>query len=347
MLRDSLPLMRERGVSASILLLSGSGSEIRNDIEGNGFEVHGSRVRNLLSPAQVPEIRRCIDRVKPDIVHVHLFPALYWTALARPQRDPRIVFTEHNTNNRRRGQALLRPVENFIYRRYTKIICISEGVRRGLIEWQPWISERTVVVHNGVDVKRMSVAEPALREMLHPGTGPGDRLLVMVASFSGKKDHATVIRALSLLPGRFRLLLPGEGPTKESMMNLTEELGLGNRVSFPGNSRDIPGILRACDYAVQSSRWEGFGLAAVEAMAAGIPLLASRVEGLSEVVGDAGVLFEPGNHQVLADAILDLERHPLSKEEFRARGLARANEFRMENMVEKLISVYKAVMGRA
>ncbi|MFO7626678.1 MAG: glycosyltransferase [Candidatus Fermentibacteraceae bacterium] len=347
LLRDSLPLMRDRGLSVSILILSDHDEEILKDIEGMGFNVLRSRARDLSSPAQVPQIRRLLKSADPDIVHVHLFPALYWTALACPRKGPGMVYTEHSTTNRRREFSFLRPVETLIYRRYERIICISDGVRRALLSWLPSLARRTVVVHNGVDIQRIRRARPAIREEFHPGCAPGDRLLVMVASFSRKKDQATVIRALGLLPMNFCLLLPGDGPAREDMKSLASGLGLGDRVSFPGNRPDIPDILKACDYAIQSSISEGFGLAAVESMAAGLPVLASRVSGLSEVVGDAGILFEPGNPEALACAILEVEKNGGTREALITRGLKRADRFRMENMVDNLISIYGTVRGRS
>jgi len=347
LLRDSLPHMRDRGIQVSVLLLSEHGEEILEEIEGMGFRVLRSRARELSSPAQVPEIRRSLKTVGPDIVHVHLFPALYWTALACPRKGPGMVYTEHSTTNRRRGLPFLRPLETLIYRRYKRIICISDGVRGELLSWCPSLAGRAVVVHNGVDIQRIRMARPVSRQELIPGCDPGDRLLVMAASFSRKKDQATVIRALGLLPGNFRLLLPGDGPTMEGMKRLAGGLGLGQRVSFPGNRPDIPGILKACDYAVQSSRAEGFGLAAVESMAAGVPVFASRVSGLSEVVGDAGILFEPGNHEALAEAILGIDGHGRSRESLSMKGLERAEHFRMERMVDNLISIYGTVSGRS
>lgn len=347
LLRGSLPLLRERGVTAAILVLSGDGRDMSNDMVEEGIRVLRSRAGRLSSPAQVPEVRRLLKSFDPDIVHVHLFPSLYWTALACPGNGPPMVYTEHSTMNRRRGLPFLRPVETLIYRRYIRIICISEGVRGSLLSWNPSLSRRAVVVHNGIDIQRIRGAEPANRAELCPGCAPGDRLLVMAASFTRKKDQATVIRTLGHLPECFRLVLPGDGPTIGEMKRLAGDLGLAARVGFPGHCTDIPGILKACDYGIQSSNHEGFGLAAVESMAAGIPLFASRIPGLSEVVGDAGILFRPGDHRELAQAILETDRQEGAWVNLSQKGMERAERFRIENMVEKLLNIYGSVLERA
>lgn len=330
-----------------MLLLSETGAQIMQDIEKTGFRVLRTRAKGLMSPGQLPEIRRLLKSASPDLVHVHLFPSLYWMALACPRNGPAMVCTEHSTTNRRRELPFLRPLERFVYRRYQRIICISEGVRGALLSWNPSLSQRTVTVHNGVDLKRIESAQPADREEIFPGCCPGEKLLVMAASFSRKKDQATVIRALRILPERFRLILPGEGPAMENMKRLAGELGLDRRVNFPGNLADMPGILKACDYAIQSSVSEGFGLAAVESMAAGLPLFASRVPGLSEVAGDAGVLFRQGDHEELARVVLEIDMNADRREELVKRGLERAERFRMENMADGLVSVYETVLGRS
>ncbi|WP_082021825.1 glycosyltransferase family 4 protein [Sphingobacterium sp. T2] len=109
----------------------------------------------------------------------------------------------------------------------------------------------------------------------------------------------------------YYLLLVGDGVRKNELVKLVNENNLGNRVHFLGVRNDVNSILKSVDYVVVSSHWEGFGLAAVEGMAAQKPVLASNVKGLGEVVNGAGILFEKGNEQSLAENILTLHSNPL------------------------------------
>jgi glycosyltransferase involved in cell wall biosynthesis len=125
----------------------------------------------------------------------------------------------------------------------------------------------------------------------------------MAASFRGSKDQKTLVRAMKWLPEYYYLLLLGCGNKEQEIKAVTSNSNLDHRVRFLGFRKDIPEIMKACDIYVQSSWWEGFGLVAAEAMAAGLPVVASNVEGLSEVVGSSGLLFEPGNPEELAKKI--------------------------------------------
>lgn len=343
LLRDSLPLVRQSCERVSLLTLSGTEPSIREELRREGIRVFHTGAPSLKSPGQVKGIRRVLGRERPDIVHVHLFPSLYWAALAAGSSS--LVYTEHNTWNRRRARALLRPVEAMVYRRYRRISCISEEAGKALIRWIPGIRPRVRVIHNGIATERFLNAAPSPIRREDPVLRERGEIVIMASSFTEKKDHATLIRALALLPRTFALLLPGDGPARGRAVSLADEMGLGNRVVFPGNRNDIPSLMKACDYAVQSSRWEGFGLAAVEAMASGLPVIASRVPGLTEVVRGAGLLFEAGNPEELASAIMGLRGDEELRKRMVSLGFERAQSFHIREMVRKQIGLYRDVLG--
>ena len=111
----------------------------------------------------------------------------------------------------------------------------------------------------------------------------------MVARFSEQKDQPTLIKAIKELPENVHLLLIGEGTLKQKNENLAKEIGVSDKVHFLGFRNDVERILKTVDIVVLSSNWEGFGLAAAEGMAAGKPVIASKVEGLREIVDGYGL----------------------------------------------------------
>ena len=125
----------------------------------------------------------------------------------------------------------------------------------------------------------------------------------MVGRFSEAKDQATIIKSMKYISEDVHLLLVGEGPLKDYNKRLAEDIGVSNKVHFLGFRSDVERILKTSDIIIQSSNWEGFGLAVVEGMAAGKPVISSGVPGLKEVVEGAGVLFEQGNDIELAGKI--------------------------------------------
>ena len=164
----------------------------------------------------------------------------------------------------------------------------------------------------------------------------------MVAGFRPQKDQDTLIRAMALLPDNFRLWLVGDGERRSGLESLIAELGLLNRVNLLGIRTDIPDILEQSDICVLSSHWEGFGLAAVEAMAAGRPVIASDVDGLRDVVKDAGVLFAQSDPNALASHIDALCSNNQLYQMTASKCQARAKLFDISIMANKYNELYMA-----
>lgn len=237
-----------------------------------------------------------------DIVHVHLFPALYWVALAKffSSASCKLVLTEHSTFNNRQSLKILKWIERFIYSRYDAIVAISEGVSLYFKSYLG-VKYKFFVINNGVNVKNIQQGEIIDREQLNLTYQA--KLIVQIGRFYSQKDQKTLIKALTLLPDDFYVIFVGDGPLLEEHRKLVQHYNLLKRVLFLGVRDDAISILKASDIVVMSSNYEGFGLAAVEGMAAGKPVVASNVEGLSKIVEGAGLLFEPHNEKDLAAKI--------------------------------------------
>lgn len=319
---------------------------------GMEIDVLGLARDSLVSrynPAALWKIRRRIRREGIRIVHSHLFPTQFWTALACAglgAAKPRLVTTEHNSFNRRRKHPLLRPLDRWTYGRYDRIVCVSPLVRDNLIAWlAPREGDRSrfVVIGNGVDVEAFRTAVPYRPEELGLPGGPGIRLLCMASRFAEAKDHKTLVAALAALPGNVHLLLAGDGPLKEACVSFAESLGLGARVHFLGFRNDVARILKTADIVVLSSHWEGLSLAAIEGMASGRPFLASDVEGLAPMVEGAGLLFPEGDAAALAGAVRRLLDDPALYEEISDKCLRRAEKYGITEMVEQHRELYRTL----
>lgn len=278
-----------------------------------------------------------------DIIHAHLFPSGYYTVMAARGLGKPIFYTEHSTHNRRRDKKFLRPLERLVYSKYTIIAAISEPVNNSLAEWlrSAKIASRIVTIENGVDLSffRDSISPDGSLENTLPVNGR--TRLIMVARFTASKDHATVMRAVSLLKDKdIELVFVGDGDTMESCKEIAGQLELGERCIFLGSRHDIPKLLKESHIGIQSSNWEGFGLAAVEMMASGLPVIASDVSGLSDVARGAGLLFPKGDAEALADRITEL-LDPMRYNEIREKCLKRAAKYDLSQTVEGYIRLYK------
>lgn len=189
----------------------------------------------------------------------------------------------------------------FVYSRYDRIIAISEGVHSMLIDNLESLKYRILVIKNGVDTFKISRTKSISKNEL--GISQSSIVITQVAKFNIQKDRKTLLRALRLLPQEYYVLFVGDGRLLDEHREMVKLLNLENRAHFLGIRNDVPVILKMSDIIVMSSNYEGFGLAAVEGMAAGKPLIASNVPGLSEVVRGAGILFEVHDEQEFAKDI--------------------------------------------
>lgn len=280
---------------------------------------------------------------KYDIVHVHLFPALYWAAIAKmiSFSKTKLIFTEHSTNNRRLSDPKFRFVDKFIYKFYSKIICISPEVKKQIEVMLKIPVNKLEVVTNGIDVEKIGRALPAQRADFNYSNE--DVILIMVAGFRIEKDHETLIGAVKELPSNYKLLLVGDGYRRKEIEDFINKIDVVSRVCLAGIRMDVPSLLKMSDVAVLSSHWEGFGLAAAEAMAAGIPVIASNVEGLSQVVDGGGLLFEKGNVEELKNNVLSVTQNKDYYESLVANGRKKVLEYDINELVKKTAGIYQCL----
>jgi glycosyltransferase involved in cell wall biosynthesis len=251
-------------------------------------------------------IWKCMRKGNYDLVHAHLFPVQLWVAMAgfaMGGKRPRLATTEHNTQNRRRKIRALRGLDRWMYRQFDLVFAVSQTVCDNLLAWlEPPLDcrKKFLVVENGVDLERFYTASPYMREEMGLSLQKSDKLICMASRFVPAKDQETLIRTIKLLPENVHLLLAGDGPLKDACIRVAEQEQVSNRVHFLGFRNDMDRLLKSMDVVVLSSHWEGFSLAAIEAMASGTPLVASDVEGLGDIVGGAGLLFKEGDSEALA-----------------------------------------------
>lgn len=276
---------------------------------------------------------------KHDVIHVHLFPSFYIVGLlALFFSNKKFIYTEHNTYNRRRNWKY-KFIEHFMYSKYTYITCISKGSKSNLVSWIG-NQQKIKLIYNFVNLDALFNAKKYTKIEL--GFNEADKLIVMVGSFSGnQKDQKTLINTLFLLPKHFKLLLIGDGDLRGKNEEFVLNSGLINRVHFLGNRADVYNILKACDYGVLSSNWEGFGLVALEYMACGLPSLGSNVEGLNEIIADKNCLFEVGDSKKIAHILLSIDNDNKKRENIIRIQNNKLNQYDIKEIMRETIKLYK------
>ena len=276
------------------------------------------------------------------IVHAHLTWPLYHLALLRREIIRPIVFTEHNTYNRRRQWQWLRPLERAVYRRYDQLIAISDGVEEALIHWlgDRELSARIDTIHNGSRMLPLHYREPRLAGVVR---------LVSVGSLSSQKGFDVALRAIARLGNKVeRYTIVGEGPERERLEMLVQQLGLQDKVRLPGYCDDVVPFLHEADLGLIPSRWEGFGLVAVEALSTGLPLVASDVPGLRSIVADceAAVLAPPDNTTELENQIRYAVDNIVSRDGVGSAARVQAEQYTIDAMVVQYADLYRKLAAK-
>lgn len=222
-----------------------------------------------------------------------------------------------------------------------RIICVSEYDRRLALQYGVGRPEQLVTVHNGI---------PPVADSLwaKPGEG-GNVRLVMVARFSPPKDPFLLLRALAGLKGcTWELWFVGGGELEELAREESTRLGLGDRVCFLGTRRDVAELLARCHIFVLISNWEGLPLTVLEAMRAGLPVVASDVGGVGEAVVDGvtGFLVPRGDVRLLRERLKVLLENPELRARMGAAGYERFRKhFTVDRMVARTKEVYYEVLS--
>jgi len=321
-----LPALRERGLDVGFLGLDDPSLAPDPFYEALSVPFRRLRAPRDIDPALAWQVRKATRGA--DLVHTHLVHAdVYGSFGARL-----LVSTKHNDDPFRAGP--FRFVERVLARRTARIIAITRALARFQVERVGLPAAKIEVVPYGLD-------EPPRAWGANPPdpVPPGARVLLCVCRLERQKGVDTAVAALAHLPDAHLVVL-GEGPERGELETLARRLGVP--VYLPGRVPDVAAWLRRADVLVHPVRWEGFGLAVLEAMLAGLPVVATRVSALPELVVDGvtGLLVPPDDPSSLARAV---ERVLASPSHYGEQGLARARaEFSVAQMVNRTLAVYES-----
>jgi glycosyltransferase involved in cell wall biosynthesis len=290
------------------------------------------------------ELTALARRERPHIVHVNSAKAGALGRLAGwLARVPIRIYTVHGwafTAHGGASSALYRWAERVLRPLTTTTICVAESERRAGLDAGTCGEATTVVIHNGVELPSAGAVEPR----------PGPYRLVTVGRLQAPKDPLTLIRALAELGRPGEAVIAGDGPDRPAVEREVRRLGLESAVRLAGERDDVAELLAEADLFVLSTRSEGLPLSILEAMAAGLPVVASDVGGVPELVVDreTGFLVPPGDPHALAAAIERLLDDPDLRGRFGAAGRARVStHFDLASAQRAHLDLYRALLADA
>jgi glycosyltransferase involved in cell wall biosynthesis len=342
-----LPALRERGVDARFLGLDVDGTDaprFYRELREVGVPFEHVRCTHDINPRMAAGVTRAVRRIRPDLLHTHLVHGDIYGAIASLSSGIPFVSTRHNDDRYLMGP--FRHVDRFFARRCRRIIAISDAVRR-FLEDAGLPRHKLLTIHYGLDELP---AEPSERTPEELGVPPDAPLVLAVGRLIAQKDHPTLLRAFARVHEEHpeaRLAILGSGPLEQETRRLVAHLGLDAAVILPGRQAPREWLERAMVFA-HSSAWEGFGIVLLEAMLAGLPVVATRISAVPEIVADGktGILVEPADAEALAAAVVRLLGDPELARSLGHAGLSRAHaEFSVARMTDETLAAYEAAVA--
>ncbi|HEY5057718.1 MAG TPA: glycosyltransferase family 4 protein [Gaiellaceae bacterium] len=281
-------------------------------------------------------LARLVRTLRADVVHTHLVHADVYGGAAARIRGIRLVSTKHNDDPFRTGA--FRFVERGLARLAERIVTITDSLHRFTVDEVGVPAAKVETIRYGMDELPQAWGENP------PDDVPaGSRVLLGVARLTPQKGIDVAVRALATLPDDTVLVVLGEGPERARLELLARELGVARRVVLPGRVPDVAAWLRRATVLVHPARWEGFGLGVLEAMLAGLPVVASDVSSLPELVVDGvtGILVRPDDPSALGLGIARALEEPAR---FGTAGRERARtEFSVARMADRTAALYRSL----
>ena len=326
------------------------GEQLRNE----GFPVHVIGRRPGVDWRSALQLGSFLRRERVDVIHAHQYGPFFYSVTARLlHRNASLLFTEHgrfHPDYRSRKRVVY---NRLLLERRDKLVGVGESVRQSLIDVEGMPADRVGVIYNGIDLDEFvpSAGRNDVRQSL--GISDDEFVIIQVARLDPIKDHATALAALDRLRlrhPRVRLVLVGDGPQASAIREIVDQRRLQNHVIQLGLRNDIANLLSAADAGLLTSHSEGIPLALIEAMAVGMPIVATAVGGVPEIVQRdvTGFLTQIGDSQALADALSRLCENPALCKRMSVLGRERAKSvFSQTRMDEDYRGAYAELLHNA
>ena len=330
--------LNKRGLNSFIIYFSNPRNTELNNWE---FVLKSNSSRSFINIFLVYKIiKKLKSKYKKLILHSHLTWPFFYIALIKNCSSIIKIHTEHNTFNKRRNFPFLRYLEKFLYRRYNYIICISNSTKNNLEKWlkESIPKNKCKVIYNGSRFFKKSSRTNKKKEKIR---------LVSIGSLTYQKGFDIAIKSINLCRDKVeKYIIYGEGPEKSKLQKLINELKLEDIVSIQGYRQDIDMINLNSDLALITSRWEGFGLVAIEFLSAGIPVIASSIDGLREILNECKVakLVHEINEYMFAQAINTENLLNLESSLRKQLAINYSKNFSLNKMFDNYINVYNKLL---
>lgn len=341
-------------------LVAGPPDELLAEIRAAGFRTFPVPLKGELDPIQdlrsVSLLVSLLRRERVTILHAHGAKAGLVGRLAGLwARTPILLVTVHNSifaaEWPRWKKRVFAAAEAILARWTSRIITVSEALRQEIIKCEKLRPAQLVTIYNGIEPDLFCLRENREALRSHLGLPVNQPVVITVARLASQKGIRYLVEAAALFPPEHRpfFLVVGDGPLRGELVRQAATLGVNKHLFFTGSRNDLPQLLNAADLLVLPSLTEGLGLVLLEAMAASLPVVATRVGGIPEVVvdGETGILVPPRDPAALAQAIEILLANPERARAMGAAGRERVRRFfTVEKMARSVMALYREELQR-
>ena len=347
-----LPGLQARNVPVSLLILNEPGQPMNAYAErmiAAGVPTRQWPIRGNLDPLLVTRLTRLILAEKPRAVHTHLIHADWHGIIAaRRARLNQIYMTGHNDDPFRRW-LVVRLIQRWMWSCVTAGVAISEALRQFAISVEGAVPDRVSTIHYGLDPASTIGGEGARTMLRHElDISPQAIVFGSVCRLVPQKGIDIALRAFWQVAQQIpdaHYIVVGEGPERAALKSQAAQYRLAHRMHFLGWRDNARTLMTAFDVFLMPSRWEGFGLVALEAMAARLPVIATNVSALPEIVmqNETGLLVPPDDVSALVEAMLAIAMQPDLIRKMGAAGRQRLEAaFTVDQMITRTAQLYQA-----
>lgn len=330
--------LQAQGIDSPIITLMSDGILIP-EARQRGIRVSSLNKGEGFNPLLVFQLKRWLRKEGVELLHTHNFAPLIYGGLAARLAGIPVVNTRH-------GRAPLK-APRWVWRCQSQVVSVSQDALQELQKHNALNGTPVDVIYNGIDVSAFRTLSKGKKRVENRFV----KRMGMIARLSPEKDHRILLRAFQLIllkHPHMELWILGDGPLREALESEVWNQGLREQVRFLGFRQDIPDILEKLDIFVLATKMEGLSMTLLEAMAAGLPVVASSVGGNPEVVvdGETGFLVPAGDAAALADAVVRLLEDLSLSQRMGSAGRRRVEEhFSIEKMVKRYVQLYGRVVN--
>jgi len=356
---DLLPRLRAHGVDSEVVAIQERhGNPIATELQKVGVPVSTIGIERLRERDALGRVMEVIERSAPDVVHTQLEFADVLGSIAGARLGIPTIATIHTLDRPRRWSkeaAHFRLMAWTLRRRSKRVIAVSESARRHVLAKAGLRKRHTATIHNGIDLTPYLAAGATARARIRSefDIPPEAEVIATVAVLRKPKGIEYMLEALVPLveshPG-LHYLIVGDGAHRTALESKTAQLELGRSVHFAGQRSDVADMLAAADVFVLPSLTEALPTVLIEAMAVGLPVVATSVGGIPEIVepGNTGLLVAPATPNELADAVGRLLDSPRQRHALGIAGRrAAVDKFSIERHAARLVDEYQVLASKA